>query len=393
MIQLGDSNGNAFMTDVLAQNQNLTALNSAVTSTLRGQSTAVVQVTGTFVATLSFEGTVDGTNFFAVNFYPFAGGTAVTSVTTTGQWIAVVAGLVSIRTRVSAFTSGTAVVSQNVSQGTNEQAVAVSFPAQASTTAGQQGPLNQGAVTTAAPTYTTAQTNPLSLTTAGGLRTDQSSQAGTAITSVPVAAGTGTLTGNAPVVNAALFVGTAAVTTAAAGVPKVGIVGGAAGAAIDGAIAAAPPANALQIAPKAASANPTAATAGNAVAMMADLSGKLVVTPVAPRLLVKHQATAVAVATETTIVTAGAAGVFNDVTKIIVTTAVATAGTLTFRDVTAGGTPFIINYPNAALAPGSPLVLDFPVPLQQGTAASAWTITNSQAVAINVTVQYVQRVG
>jgi len=43
--------------------------------------------------------------------------------------------------------------------------------AQGSTTSGQTGTLVQGAVTTGAPTYTTAQTSPLSLTTAGGLRT------------------------------------------------------------------------------------------------------------------------------------------------------------------------------------------------------------------------------
>jgi hypothetical protein len=42
--------------------------------------------------------------------------------------------------------------------------------AQGSTTSGQTGGLVQGAVTTSAPTYTTAQTSPLSLTTAGGLR-------------------------------------------------------------------------------------------------------------------------------------------------------------------------------------------------------------------------------
>ncbi len=46
--------------------------------------------------------------------------------------------------------------------------------AQASTTAGQTGPLIQGAVTTAAPAYTTAKTSPLSLTTAGNLRVDGS---------------------------------------------------------------------------------------------------------------------------------------------------------------------------------------------------------------------------
>lgn len=46
---------------------------------------------------------------------------------------------------------------------------------QGSTTSGQKGNMIQGAVTTAAPTYVTAQTSPLSLTTAGALRTDASS--------------------------------------------------------------------------------------------------------------------------------------------------------------------------------------------------------------------------
>lgn len=46
--------------------------------------------------------------------------------------------------------------------------------AQASTTSGQSGPLIQGATTTAAPSYTTAKSNPLSLTTAGALRVDNS---------------------------------------------------------------------------------------------------------------------------------------------------------------------------------------------------------------------------
>jgi hypothetical protein len=45
---------------------------------------------------------------------------------------------------------------------------------QASTTAGETGPMAQGAVTTAAPSYTTGQTNPLSLNVSGGLRVDGS---------------------------------------------------------------------------------------------------------------------------------------------------------------------------------------------------------------------------
>lgn len=59
--------------------------------------------------------------------------------------------------------------------------------AQNSTTSGQTGPLIQGAVTTAAPAYTTAKTSPLSLTTAGALRID-----GSAVTQ-PVS---GTVTAN-----------------------------------------------------------------------------------------------------------------------------------------------------------------------------------------------------
>jgi hypothetical protein len=58
--------------------------------------------------------------------------------------------------------------------GASTAALQPTNAAQASTTSGQTGPLVQGAVTTAAPTYTTAQTDPLSLTTAGALRVDAS---------------------------------------------------------------------------------------------------------------------------------------------------------------------------------------------------------------------------
>lgn len=46
---------------------------------------------------------------------------------------------------------------------------------QGSATSGEKGPLVQGAVTTADPTYTTGQTSPLSITTRGRLRVDTSS--------------------------------------------------------------------------------------------------------------------------------------------------------------------------------------------------------------------------
>ena len=67
----------------------------------------------------------------------------------------------------------------NIKAGASSGAVA-----QGSTTSGQTGGLTQAAVTTSAPSYTTAQTNPLSLTTAGGLRTDIASANGTALGAV-----------------------------------------------------------------------------------------------------------------------------------------------------------------------------------------------------------------
>jgi hypothetical protein len=73
--------------------------------------------------------------------------------------------------------SGTVTTLQGTSPWVVSGTVAVSnFPAdadalaQGSTTSGQLGALVMGAVTTAAPTYTTATTNPLSIDTAGNLR-------------------------------------------------------------------------------------------------------------------------------------------------------------------------------------------------------------------------------
>lgn len=69
----------------------------------------------------------------------------------------------------TAITSTSSALDVNIKSGGTSGVVA-----QASTTSGESGMLVQGAVTTSAPSYTTAQTNPLSLTTAGALRTDAS---------------------------------------------------------------------------------------------------------------------------------------------------------------------------------------------------------------------------
>ncbi len=65
-----------------------------------------VQVSGTFTATVSFEGTVDGTNWAAVQGKNLASGSAASSATAAGIFVFEVPGLAKFRARVSAYTSG-----------------------------------------------------------------------------------------------------------------------------------------------------------------------------------------------------------------------------------------------------------------------------------------------
>lgn len=69
-----------------------------------------IQVTGTFSGTITFEGTVDGTNWVALSVTNASSGVAATTTTTTGIFIATVAGLDQIRCRISTYTSGSITV-------------------------------------------------------------------------------------------------------------------------------------------------------------------------------------------------------------------------------------------------------------------------------------------
>ncbi len=69
-----------------------------------------IGVTGTFVGTLAFEGTLDGATFTAITVSATATLAQVTTATGTGLWQGSAAGLTAIRVRFSAYTSGTAQV-------------------------------------------------------------------------------------------------------------------------------------------------------------------------------------------------------------------------------------------------------------------------------------------
>lgn len=75
-----------------------------------------LQVTGTFSATLQFEGTVNGSTWVAVQGDPLPSGAAASSATSTGAWTFNVAGLSAFRVRASAHSSGTAVVALRESE-------------------------------------------------------------------------------------------------------------------------------------------------------------------------------------------------------------------------------------------------------------------------------------
>ena len=79
-------------------------------------------VTGTFSATLTFEATLDGTNWFAYSALAPGVGAATSrvytaTVATTGLWQINAAGFSAVRVRCSAYTSGTAAIYARRSTG------------------------------------------------------------------------------------------------------------------------------------------------------------------------------------------------------------------------------------------------------------------------------------
>lgn len=125
--------------------------------------------------------TVVGTGTFAVQATLAAETTKVIGTVNQGTspWVVSLTST-TITGTVAVTQSGAWTVTANAGTNLNTSALALDTSvngillAQASTTFGQVGPLIQGAVTTAAPSYTTAKTSPLSLTTGGMLRVDNS---------------------------------------------------------------------------------------------------------------------------------------------------------------------------------------------------------------------------
>jgi len=104
----------------MARQSGVTAMQTAATATGAGASIlmagfnyAVFQVSGTFVATITFQATVDGTNWvtYALSDLATAARTHATTQTTASMYLADDAyALTAIRANITAYTSGTVTV-------------------------------------------------------------------------------------------------------------------------------------------------------------------------------------------------------------------------------------------------------------------------------------------
>jgi hypothetical protein len=135
--------------------------------------------------------------------------------------------------------------------------------------------------------------------------------------------------------------------------------------------------------------NPTAVTNGQRVNASFDKLGKLIAVG-AIRDLKGVQKTSITTTSETTVVTAGGAGVFNDVYAIVVTNKSATGVSVDFKDATAGTTRMTL-YAPATDTRGFTVAVDSA--MVQAVAANNWTATVSAAVtSIEITMLYVSNI-
>lgn len=140
---------------------------------------------------------------------------------------------------------------------------------------------------------------------------------------------------------------------------------------------------------RAATANPTAVADGQVVNLMATKHGKLVTVDGAPRELRGTQKATLSNSTsETTIVTAGAAGVFNDLYGLILANTGATTTKADIRDATSGTIIATIEVPTLETRG---FMLPAGSGIAQTTAANNWTAQCTAATtAMEVTALFIK---
>ena len=134
--------------------------------------------------------------------------------------------------------------------------------------------------------------------------------------------------------------------------------------------------NPVKIGGKARSADAVAVATGDRADLYMDLLGKVVVVPQAPRALLVCASVTLTTTTETTLLSAGGAGIFVDLSWVCIANTSATAVRVDFRPATAGTVGLSVMAPA-----GLNVMIPFSdVPFLQTTANNNWTVQLGAAV-------------
>lgn len=306
----------------------VSATGNGSTLSVDGMATVVATVSGTFTATITFEGTEDGSTWQSILASRYAATTIASTTTSAGVFEVPVSGLVSFRARVT-WTSGTSVTvtAHAVPNSSSPRAINANIVANTAT--------NQST--------NVAQINAVTVSTGNGV-------SGTGVQRVTIASDSTGVVGSSTATGSAI------------------------------------PANAFYGGAIAKTALPSAATDANLVGVMSDKFGRLVTINNAIRDIVGTQTTTISASTsETTIVTA-VASTFNDVTLITVSNTSATATRVDFRDTTAGSVLFSLYIPA-----GDVRGVSVTQPIPQTSVNTNWTAQSSTSVTdLRVYVQFIK---
>lgn len=338
---------------------------------VRGCTWCTVQIVGITTATITFKGRQDGSNYVALLAKNINSGAEATTATADGMYAVAVQGCTEFIADITAYTSGTITVTAVAGQGgvqmTHTSVAAI-----------------VGAVDTELPAAAALADNTANPTVPGvgsfgmvwdGATWDRSPGNSASGTKVQPA------TGGSGAADATTFR-----TISATDSPDVTALqimddwdnAASDGASVSGDVAhdAADAGEPLKIGGQARTTNPTAVADADRVNAMFDDVGRQVVVPHVVRDLITHATTTISASTtETTVLAAGAAGVFHDVLCVWVANTSGTAARLDFRDATAGTIRFSMYVPAGDMRGFAP-----PIPVTQASAANNWTAQSSASV-------------
>jgi len=135
--------------------------------------------------------------------------------------------------------------------------------------------------------------------------------------------------------------------------------------------------NSVQQLLRAATTYPTAVADGAIVTAMADKAGRQIVTIAAPRDLIGTASLNSSSSTSVTFIPAGAAGVFNDISDLVLGNTAAGTAVVTLSDSGAGGNVYAFT-----IQGHTTLSINFSVPIPQGTSAATWNVFSTPGVAM-----------